>query len=480
MKATVWILAVTLLLTACAAQTGGPSAAPEAPAEIPTLLWWNVGPAPTDYEAGMENINRYLEANMGLRLDLRLLPWLNLMERSQIIVNAGETFDLMFVDSENYNKFATLGAFQDVTDMLRTTAPELWEFIPDTVWTGAMLGGRIYAVPTYKDVALAQYWVFDAALAERCGIDINALVTWGDLDTALRTIKEIEGEDFYPVQLSRNEVFNGVYNGFDSFGSGLPVIGVRVYDPTRTVWNLLEDPVFLSRLRMLREWYKAGIINPDANVLTENNAPEPFFSAIGWPGAEQVWQRNRGSERYVSKLNYGPVLSSETIQGSMNAVGRQSRYQTEALQLLQRINLNPKLRDMFAYGVEGTHFEYVSDRVVRQFNNNWNVEVFSQGTFFTMSTTVEAAPDQWEQVKAQNESALSSVLLGFNMSIGELSTELSACKAIWSRYSPDLLTGAAEPDETIAQCLAEMRAAGLDIILSEAQKQIDRHFRGGG
>jgi putative aldouronate transport system substrate-binding protein len=77
-------------------------------------------------------------------------------------------------------------------------------------------------------------------------------------------------------------------------------------------------------------------------------------------------------------------------------------------------------------------------------------------------------------VKEQNARAKASELLGFSMSIGELSTELSACKAVWDKYKADILTGAADTDTALKSCLDELRKAGLDIVLSEAQKQIRR------
>jgi putative aldouronate transport system substrate-binding protein len=468
------LLLCVLLLSGCAPQNAAPPAQPAAArADIPTLIWWTVGPEPVDCQLGLDNINRYLEANLGLRLDLRMLPWQDLMKKSLMICNAGEYFDIMFVDSENYNKFSTWGAFADVTDTLRATAPELWEFIPDPIWAGAKIGGRIYAIPTYKDVALTQYWVFDKAMLEESGVDIGWIQDWEDLDVALTYIKATRGKDFYPLQMTRNDIFNGVFNGYDSFSSGLPVIGVKTDDPQRKVLCVLEDPAFLSRLGMLRKWYVTGVTNPDANVTLACGGPQPFFSGVGWPGAEQVWARTKGAAAYATKRIYGPVLSCETIQGSMNAISSQSAYPKEAMLLLERINLDPVLRDMFAYGVEGTHFEYVSDKVVRQLNNRWNVEVFAQGTFFNMSTTTQWPANQWELVKAQNAEAVHSVLLGYNMDISELSTEISACKAIWDKYRVDLLTGASDPDLAVPACLSELRRAGLDIILSEAQKQID-------
>ncbi|MCL2811986.1 MAG: ABC transporter substrate-binding protein [Clostridia bacterium] len=471
-------LCCVLLLTACA-PLGSQPADLANPPNIPTLIWWTVGPEPVDFDIGIENINRYLEEHLELRLDMRMLPWMELMETTQKAVAFNEYFDIMFVDFENYNMFATSGGLWDITDALRVTAPNLWAFIPDQIWAGTKIDGRIYAVPTYKDSALAQYWVYDKAVVDASGIDIQAVRTWDDLDVALRQVKSAGGEDFYPVLLNRNDTFSGLFNGFDGFCNGLPIIGVRIDDPERRVICLLEDPVFLERLAMLRKWYQTGIINPDANTAISNRGSRFFLSSVGWPGAELVWQRSEKVDEYVSQVIYGPVLSTESIQGSMNAISHHSAYQAEALKLLQRINLDPLLRDMFAYGVEGVHFEYASDRVVRQLNKNWDVHIFSQGTLFTISTTTDWPADQWEQVKAQNDAAISSVLLGYSMDIRELSIELSASRAIWDVYSVDLTTGAADLDIAIPQLLAKLRGAGMDIIISEAEKQIDRHYGAG-
>jgi len=448
--------------------------------EYPEIIWYTPGSRPVDFDLGMENINRYIEDKLRVRLDMRMLPWQEMNEKSLQIVNSGEAFDIMFIDSVNYNTFVTLGAFYDITDVVRSVAADLWEVIPDLVWSGVKIGGRIYSVPTYKDIALAQFLVFDKELADKSGIDVSALETWEDLDTALTKIKSVNGDGFYPVVLSRNDTFSGVLNGFDSFGSGLPVISVRTDDPYRRVICILEDETFVNRLEMLRKWYLNGIINPDANMIFENTVPRRFFSAVGWPGAEAIWQRNEGVEAYVSKRIFGPVLSSETIQGSLNAISSNSTKKRESLKLLEQINLDPVLRDMFAYGVEGVHFEYVGDGVVRRLNNNWNVPVFSQATFFTMSATDEGPANQWELLREQNNMAEASVMLGFSMDISELSTELSACRAIWDKYKIDFLTGASDLDTEISQCLDELRAAGMDILISEAQKQINIFTANGG
>ena len=60
-----------------------------------------------------------------------------------------------------------------------------------------------------------------------------------------------------------------------------------------------------------------GIINPDANVLTEPQKKLPFSSAQGWPSAVATWQVLNGVEKYDAFEVFGPLYSTDTIQGSM-------------------------------------------------------------------------------------------------------------------------------------------------------------------
>ena len=46
------------------------------------------------------------------------------------IINTGEYFDLMFVNNTNYTKFVNLNALENITDLVQTETPDLYNFIP--------------------------------------------------------------------------------------------------------------------------------------------------------------------------------------------------------------------------------------------------------------------------------------------------------------------------------------------------------------
>ena len=84
----------------------------------------------------------------------------------------------------------------DITEKVKTAAPEMEEFIPDNIWDGTKIDGKIYAVPTYKDSSMTQFWYFDHEKVEKYDIDVDSVHTMDDLTPIFKKVKEGEGEKF--------------------------------------------------------------------------------------------------------------------------------------------------------------------------------------------------------------------------------------------------------------------------------------------
>ena len=62
------------------------------------------------------------------------------------------------------------------------------------------------------------------------------------------------------------------------------------------------------------------------------------------------------------------ILSNETVRGSLNMVSINTKYPEKCLQLLDLVNCDTKLRDLFYFGEEGVNFEYTADgKVMKSF-----------------------------------------------------------------------------------------------------------------
>lgn len=448
-------------------------------ADIPTLVWWTIGGnIPANFDKAIEKMNEYTAQKIGVKIDIKVANWGEWDNKINTIVNSGEPFDIMFTNSSKYNQQVAMGAFADITDLVQSETPDLYKSIPQKVWDGAKINGKYYAVPTYKDSAVTQYWVFDDKYVQKYGIDTGKIKTLQDLDKPFHDMKAGEGKNFYPLSLTQGDGFNGFFNGYDDMTLGLPPIGVKVDDSSRKVVSVLEQPDIMANLKQLHQWYQDGIINPDAPTKTEADPARPFFSAQAFPGAEANWEITSGVEKYDMFQVFGPLMTTSTIQGSLNAISANSKHKEEALKYLQLVNTDPTLRNMLAFGEEGVDYEKVNgEKLVRRKTDTWPLAAYTQGSFFDLAVTEGAPEDQWDQVKKLNEEATSSTILGFAMDITDLTTEVANTRAVWNKYGAELITGASDPEKVVPQMVKELKAAGMDKIIAAAQQQIDAYFK---
>ncbi len=451
---------------------------PAGSGEVPTLVWWTIGgQVPANFDKAIAAMNEYTAEKIGVKIDIKVASWGDWDTKINTIVNTGEPFDIMFTNNSKYSQQVNMGAFADLTDLVQSETPDLYNFIPQKVWDGTKIGGKIYSVPTYKDSSLTQYWVFDDKYVQKYGIDMAGIKSLRDLDKPFRDMKAGEGKSFYPLPLTQGDGFNGFFNGYDDMTLGLPPIGVKVDDASRQVVSVLEQQDIMDDLKQLHQWYKDGIINPDAPTKTEADKGRPFFAAQAFPGAEASWQINEGVEKYDMFPIFGPIYTTSTIQGSLNAISANSKYKNEALKYLQLVNTDSKLRNMLAFGELGVDYDSVDgEKVIERKTDTWPLAAYTQGTFFNLAVTKGAPVDQWDQVRKLNDQATSSANLGFALDISELGTEVANTKAVWDKYRYELHTGASDPETMVPKIVAELKAAGMDTLMKVAQEQINTYF----
>lgn len=462
--------------------TGSDTGSGTTTGDVPTLIWWVIGGTPPDnWDEMVAQVSDYSEEKIGVRIDVKVAGWGEAGDRFNQIVNTGEYFDLMFVNDGNYNKYVTLGALADITDLVPSVSPELWDFIPEDLWDATRVKGQIYAVPTYKDSSMTQYWGIDKLYVDKYDLDMSSVHTFADIDKVFRTIKEGEGANFYPHMAMRSDPWNGFFNNYDNVNSGLGgLIGVRIDDDTRKVVCTYEQDDILEQLNYVHQWYVDGITNPDANIIDETGTGHEnavFLNAQGWPEAAVNWATNSKIDEYVltGPIN-GPLYTTATIQGSMNAISASSNYKEEALKVLQLMNTDKQFRTMCYKGPEGVGFDWVDDNTIKVYDVSWVWPNYQQGTFF-IEPNEEGASGSWlDEVLAQNEAAIGSPCLGFMMDREGWEDRQAILSSAYDKYTTDLLSGAADPDEMVPRMLEDLYSQGLQEYIDELQRQVDEFF----
>lgn len=439
------------------------------PSETVNLTWWTIGGEPKDLKLVNDKINEYTKEKLNVTVDMKYASWGEYGEKLSKVIQSGEAYDIAFASSiSGYADLANKGYFADITEMLPEVTPDLYKFIPEELWRGVTFNGKISGVPAFKDSAQAQYWVWDKELVEKLGIDITKINTLEELEPALKAIKE-DNPSQYPLLLFGSEGINGfieAINNFDKLATG---IAVKYDDKSATVVVPWEDPGVMENLKILHKWFNAGYINPDAATITETPKYRPVYAAQGFPHA---WE-NASDYPRADHHFFGPAYSTGTIQGSFLGISAGSKYPEEALKLIELVNTDAYLRNLLAYGIEGTHYNKISDNSIEKLTDRYDVAAYSQGTFFNMYTVAPAPETMWKDLQEQQKQAFASPALGFVFDSKNVQNQIAACSNILSKYEPALKTGTVDPEATIPQMMAELEKAGIRDVVNEAQTQLN-------
>lgn len=442
--------------------------------EIVPLKWVIIGNGmPENYDSWIGKVNEYIGDKIGVSLDMEVIPWGDWDKRRSIVISTNEPYDIIFGNGNNYIADIKLGAYTDISDLIDANMKEFNELMPEKYWDAVRVDGKIYGVPAYKDSSISNYAVWDKELVEEYDIDYKNLTELEDLTPVFEMLKAEKND--YPVYIKNDGVYS-IFDVYDQIGGGTQILGVRYDDTEGRVCFTLEEPDIYSALETFYDWNKKGIINPDAATLTEARIYNMWRIAQGWESAGVTsWGPQMGKDVVVAKVG-DTILSNETVRGSMNMISTNTKYPEKCLQLLNLVNTDTTLRDMFYYGEEGVNFEYVDvdgAKKVHKIVEDWPMAGYTQGTFFTVTPVETDTGDQWGEIKALNEQAVSSCMLGFTFDTTEVGDQLANCREIWLRYRSEVMTGVKDPAEVIPQIKEELEKAGWQAVMDEAQRQVD-------
>lgn len=459
--------------------------APTTDGDIPVITWYQVGGGqPTNIDSWTEKVNAYLEEKIGVHLNMQCISWGDWGNRRSVIVQTNEPYDIMFTDFGSYANDVKMGAFADLTELIKET-PGLTEAISADFIEACKLGGKLYGIPAYKDSAAAQFFVWTKDQVDAYYPDYANVHSIADATPALEALKEGTGEA--PLLLNKDGISCIAGNLYDGLGVGLPGLGVSYTNGSTEVVAVYEQTDVMDQLKILNQWMNNGLINSDAATAAEATGMCGVGIAQGWPAAAAGWGEGRGAEVVVSSFGQ-PVLSTDTVQGSMACISASSPHPLEALKFLELVNTDTKLRDMLSYGEEGVNFEYVemeitkngettTEQRVHKINTDWTLAAYTQGKTIHMTPTDDTEVNPYvDEILVQNENALRSPAMGFVFDNSNVSDQIAACVAIFEGYKGIIHTGTGDPETNVANMMAEMRDSGFDEVVAEVQTQLDAYL----
>ena len=445
----------------------------------PELVFYYIGTPQADEDLVNEKVNEYIEPLIGATIDMNCLNWGEYENRMKTIIGSGENYDICFSTNwtNNYKQNIAIKAFMPLNDLIDNDAPMIKEVLGDDFLYATAQAGVLYTIPCNKEKAHNFGLLLRKDLVEKYNMDLSKIKKLEDMDPYFKTIKENEENVYALGNWGSGDNLFLMLDWDRPVGSKVPVS----FDQEGNVVNMFEESRTLELFKLAREFYQKGYEQADAATLSEFVADEAAGIIFATPkslkpGKDGEYAATTPGYEWVQVEFTEPVMSNSETDGSMMAISVGSKHPKEAIKFLELLYTDKYLVNLLVYGVEGIHYTKISDNVIRPVENTtYNSGLgWVFGNQFLDYLTENEASDKWEQFLAYNDAATPAPNLGFNFDPANVSNEISACLNIWDQYTPSLTSGSVDDVEGYVQkALEAFKAAGVDTIIAEVEKQYD-------
>ena len=489
--------------TAGSAAAGGESAAEETAAstaaaetkeasdaaasgEVVTINYVRPGTEVEHNDELVAAINEKLEADgTGLQLEITYVPSDVFSDRVNMMLSAGEEFDLLAVmeDQKAFTTYIGTEGIQPITEYVKNSEV-LQEVIPDWMWQSATVNGEIYTIPANwtENADQASCITIRREKLEEYGLDDPE--TMDDLLEMAEVFTENWDGDSKPVIIPMYaEPFTWLFRALDTYPFTVQKDLIFI-DQEGNVKNWIETDEFKQTADFFRTCYEKGYIPDDVlspswsswNTMLTGN----FIWVDGcqmW-GTKEVWnERIPGSNLDSIYLNPdGPSFRPQSFRND-TAVSSTSTHPAEAVKFMEWMYSSQENYDLVVYGVEGLTWENTGEGTYKklipdfEFNADWMIgnmkyERYEDGTYEKFI----------EIMGVEKPDAENSIVLNFVFDPTNVATEYANCLAEVEASVYPIKLGIVSYEDGFEDALANLKAAGIDAVIAEYQSQLDAYL----
>ncbi len=491
-------LLLCLTATACAcAKKENPAS--DGTGETYTLKYYEIGNQDTGSRSAVQDaINAYLQPKIGAKLEFVLVSWGDWDAKALTALQAGERIDLFFTaDWKGYARSVGQGLFTPLNvdegeygNLLENYGQAILSSLNPAFLTGTQVGGVNYAMPTNKELCVPQGYIYNVEAAQEVGMDPAAIKGVADLEPYLHKYKELHPEQ-YPYLTDKRwsespwcESFVSGLN-FNLLSMPLSPNENGVWDETvQSVWESAADKTYAE---IIYRYAQAGYLDPDTALtqydpLTAFNAGKflTYTAPLKGEGIKAQEMKNASGN---PNLNLGEIYTQPKIittlhtGGSMIAIPTTSQRADLAMQLINLMHSDSELLDLMLYGVKDSMWRFADDGRVELLDSSWygaHGGAWTMGNTVIQHVTVDEDPEKNRRLREYSEGAAEHPSLGFRYACPpEMEARMAALNNAADSMNNALTAGAVDPAAALPQYISSLKAAGLDELRADVQRQYD-------
>ncbi|MCB0064905.1 MAG: ABC transporter substrate-binding protein [Caldilineaceae bacterium] len=503
-----WMMIVSMLLVAAGCTAAGGPAQQAADGEsagatgdVVTLDYYWIGNGDTDQrELVQDAINAYVGPLIGANVVFHIIGWGDWDTKAITALQAGEKVDIFFTaDWRNYMQLASQGLFLPLNDdageygnLLEDYGQDILAGLNPAFVTGTQIDGVNYAVPTNKELTVPMGFIYNLDVADEIGFteeDAANIKSMRDLEPWLEKAKEAHPDE-YPYLTDGS-------NGFDpwvpGFAAGVPSNLISMeFAPladgsfNEAIQSIMETGWAKDHTELMRAWYNNEWIHPDAGLTTFNadeimNAGKFFIRSMPLKGsnikAQELINASGNANLHMGEIYGQPKVNVTThAGGSMLAIPAVSEHPVEAMKFINLMHSDSKLLNMMLFGVEGEHWELADDGRVKITNSAWygaHGGAWTLGNTLLQAVSTNEDPEKNRLLIEYSDDSVNHPSLGFRFRTEPVAAELTAITAVADGTHRALMTGYVDPATELPAYIDALKAAGLDTVQAEVERQYE-------
>ena len=432
-----------------------------------------------DFDNVMNYVNDLLEKKIGVRIDLQLYS--NTEELNQSIdldMAAQEAIDLIWMNQASYQNYVNEAGLLPLNELLDEYAPNLKGSIREAYWNALDVDGEIYAVPNQQIAISQRAMIIQKSYADEFGAVPASVSKVEDIEPFLNWLVEKHPE-VYPVQGSTLTIrWQDPGMRYEEI-PGVAALNIEYNDPTKVVLEAREwyyKPTGYKYEEMTKGWIRSdsGSGVDESADIAANKYVIRFDT--NRPGIEAEYQTKYGVEWI--RVPVGEAYTTSTsLTSTLFGIPYTSKNPEKAVELLNVLHTDKEIFNALMYGIEGVHYEKVSENKVKvKEKSGWDgyTSAWAFGNSFLAYAYGDQPENLAEMTIALNESAKLSPIDGFQFERAGFESVIANVGAVKEEYWESMCYE--NSAKLYDAYIKKMKDAGIDELMAEAQKQLDEYW----
>ena len=452
-----------------------------------------LGEKPADFATVEAELNKIIEPELGMKVTFEFFDPASMGEKMKLKMAEKDTFDITWTGYCNaYQTAVQMKGLYDITDLLDNikmkdgSTVKMSDVVDQSYIDSAKVKNRVYGIPCIQVTSNPRCYTIFSSVAEECNIDVEgmqeAALNVTDYDSYAEYLKKITAEKA-KVKAKRPDLRQSFEIAractiYETLEGGVAL----KKDGSRELVILDETPEMQLTFQTLWEWYRDGYTPKDAATRitqvasAEDKKQQAWFESTYKPGQEITDEKTYGEPMKYAFMCQ-PYMGRTNPLATMLSVGANTKHPEEAVKFLYMLNSNKELYNMLCFGLEDKHYTKNEDGTISLIPDSgydgMPTKAWAMGNQFN-AYVMEGQPlDVWELTEKMNQESQKSPALGFVPDLSNLTTEVATVANVQAEYKAKRECGTNAPSEWYDEYIGKLKAAGIEKIRDELQKQYD-------